>query len=326
MGAGAASADAARRRAQGGAGAARTGPCEKIRSSFSAGRTGARMLAFDIETTGLDREHCLVTVVCTEDFRTGERRAYEFARVAAEGDSGRERARLTAALVAAFDGADSLCAFNGVRFDIPFLHKALRLSELTVAGWLLKTSDILEACRLEVFGPRHTFSLNLLCEFNNVPMKTSSGCEAVRMAAEGRWHELREYCADDVRILCDLYRRRELRNPRGFQTIDVRRISHCAMCTTAETDHLRPSENFASVEINADPSVPTETASALSGVAAECERLHAELNAVRAELVATRAELDATRAELDATRGEAAKHEAQLALYKGVCTCLDSFV
>ena len=42
-----------------------------------------KMLAFDIETTGLDPDHSLVTVVCTEDFATGERRAYEFARVRA---------------------------------------------------------------------------------------------------------------------------------------------------------------------------------------------------------------------------------------------------
>jgi len=41
------------------------------------------MLVFDIETTGLDPEHSVVTVVCTEDFETGERRAYEFARVRA---------------------------------------------------------------------------------------------------------------------------------------------------------------------------------------------------------------------------------------------------
>jgi uncharacterized protein YprB with RNaseH-like and TPR domain len=41
------------------------------------------MLAFDIETTGLDPTHSVVTVVCTEDFHTGERRAYEFGRVQA---------------------------------------------------------------------------------------------------------------------------------------------------------------------------------------------------------------------------------------------------
>ncbi len=148
------------------------------------------MLAFDIETTGLDRECCEVTVV------------------------------------KAFDAAQSLCAFNGVRFDVPFLYKALRLSEATVAGWLVKTTDILEACRLEVFGLRHTFGLNLLCEHNGVRMKSGSGCEAVRMSAQGRWQELLDYCADDVRILCDLYRCKELKNPRGWRPIDLLRITH----------------------------------------------------------------------------------------------------
>ena len=42
------------------------------------------MLAFDIETTGLQPEKCLVTVVCTQDYFTGERRVYEFARVREE--------------------------------------------------------------------------------------------------------------------------------------------------------------------------------------------------------------------------------------------------
>ena len=36
------------------------------------------MLAFDIETTGLHPAHSVVTVVCTQDYHTGERRAYEF--------------------------------------------------------------------------------------------------------------------------------------------------------------------------------------------------------------------------------------------------------
>jgi uncharacterized protein YprB with RNaseH-like and TPR domain len=41
------------------------------------------ILAFDIETTGLDPASSVVTVVCTEDFHTGERRAHEFGRVRA---------------------------------------------------------------------------------------------------------------------------------------------------------------------------------------------------------------------------------------------------
>ena len=197
------------------------------------------MLAFDIETTGLDRERCEVTVVCTEDFHTGERRA--FGRVAAGEACGPECQKLTLELVKAFDDAQSLCAFNGVRFDVPFLYKALRLSEATVAGWLVKTTDILEACRLEVFGPRHTFGLNLLCEHNGVQVKSSSGCEAVRMAAQGRWQELLDYCADDVRILCDLYRRRFLNNPRFHDVIDLRKIAPASLypeCTEESSETL----------------------------------------------------------------------------------------
>jgi len=72
---------------------------------------------------GLDPALKLVTVMCTEDFYTGEKIAYEFAWLRAE-DPGRIAAT-TAVMVAAFDGARSLCAFNGVRFDIPFLQASL---------------------------------------------------------------------------------------------------------------------------------------------------------------------------------------------------------
>jgi hypothetical protein len=267
------------------------------------------MLAFDIETTGLDRERCQVTVVCTEDFRTGERRAYEFGRVAAEGDCGLQRDRLAAALVEAFDGAESLCAFNGVRFDVPFLFKALRLSEATVAGWLVKTTDILEACRLEVFGPRHTFGLNLLCEHNGVQVKSSSGCEAVRMAAQGRWQELLDYCADDVRILCDLYRRKELRNPRGWQPIDLRRIAH---------SNLYAERAEAGAEAAATAQERAAHERALAGVAAECERLRAQLRDAEAACAQLRAQLRESNDQVEV-------QQTQLELYKSICTCLDDF-
>jgi uncharacterized protein YprB with RNaseH-like and TPR domain len=103
------------------------------------------MLMFDIETTGLDPAKDLVTIVCTQDLKTGERVAYEFARVRATEPENEQL--LQKDLVNAFDSASSLCAFNGIRFDIPFLYTALNLKQQTCAGWLLKTSDILEAAR-----------------------------------------------------------------------------------------------------------------------------------------------------------------------------------
>jgi hypothetical protein len=181
------------------------------------------MLAFDIETTGLDPSSSVITVVCTQDYHTGERRAFEFGRVrACEPQS---EARLREELIQAFDDADSLCAFNGVRFDIPFLHKALQLPQETTAAWLFKTTDILEAARLGLFGPTHTFGLNLLCQHNQVPVKSGCGLQAIKLAQEHKWEELLRYCADDVRILCDLYRRRVLNNPRFHKVIDLRKIA-----------------------------------------------------------------------------------------------------
>jgi hypothetical protein len=197
------------------------------------------MLAFDIETTGLDPAHSVVTVVCTEDFHTGERRAYEFGRVRA-GEPQNE-ARLREELICAFDAAEALCAFNGVRFDIPFLHKALQLPQETTAAWLFKTTDILEAARLGLFGPTHTFGLNLLCQHNQVPVKSGSGLQAIKFAQEHQWDELLRYCADDVRILCDLYRRRLLNNPRFHGVIDLRTIAPASVypeCTAESSETL----------------------------------------------------------------------------------------
>jgi hypothetical protein len=184
------------------------------------------MLAFDIETTGLDPAKDSVTVVCTQDLKTGERVAYQFARVRATEPENEHL--LKKDLVKAFDSASSLCAFNGVRFDIPFLYTALKLEEQTCAGWLLKTSDILEAARLGIFGAAHTFGLNLLCQHNHVPVKCGNGLQAIKFAQQHRWDELLEYCADDVHILCDLYKRRMLNNPRFHNVIDLSKIAHLA--------------------------------------------------------------------------------------------------
>jgi len=129
-----------------------------------------------------------------------------------------------------FDSARSLCAFNGVRFDISFLQTSLGIPSGTTTQWVLKTTDILESYLL-VHG--HTFSLNLLCEANSISVKISSGLHAIHMAEAREWEPLRAYCADDVSILCKLYRLRRLTNPRTKAVMDLADWAHPRMYVQA---------------------------------------------------------------------------------------------
>lgn len=171
------------------------------------------MLCFDIETTGLDPHKNKVTVICVEDFITGFRRSFEFARYPDDSD------KLTLEIVRLFEEAKSLCAFNGVRFDIPFMIKSLKIDEKYKCKWIAKTSDILEQSRLRF---KTTFSLNLLCQTNDIPIKISDGREAIRMAQDQRWSQLNEYCAKDVSILCDIYRKQFIIHPRSKLKYDLK--------------------------------------------------------------------------------------------------------
>lgn len=177
------------------------------------------MLAFDIETTGLDRKSCEITIVCAEDFVSGRVYNYEFSKARAEGS---DIAALTKKMIEDFDAAPSLCAFNGVRFDLPFFV-TLGVPEEKIALWIIKTTDILEQCRLRGLP---TFGLNMLCAANGIQLKSSDGKQAITMASNCQWDALREYCADDVKILCNLYKQRFVKHPRNNQLLDLRDWAH----------------------------------------------------------------------------------------------------
>jgi hypothetical protein len=164
-----------------------------------------RTIFFDIETTGLDNRDT-VTVVCTEDYESSACKVFNFAKASTD----EERTLLRNDLILQFESATALCAYNGVRFDLPFIQRALAIPVETVTRWVLKTSDILEQMRLR---DNVTCKLDYLCTLNGVASKSSNGTEAIRMAAECRWDELEQYCANDVHIMCDLYRKRFLKHP-----------------------------------------------------------------------------------------------------------------
>ena len=149
-------------------------------------------LAFDIETTGLRAPKDRVTVACvygrlhgvpwSQSYRFYDPMTFESEKTRFIGD---------------LCMAGGLCAFNGIRFDIPFLEKAWGLRSDLVGALLLKTYDIFELSKT-ILGK--TFSLSKLLDHNNLENKSGTGLHAVTLAQEGRWDELCDYCMQDTRM------------------------------------------------------------------------------------------------------------------------------
>lgn len=171
------------------------------------------MLAFDIETTGLNMKKDTVTVVAL------------YGTVAADDDpvdmvlnfarDGKEAHRVV--LLDLMGRAHSLCAFNGVRFDIPFLMSALDIPSEVCSAWVAKLCDPFEVSDHPPTCPPDTptltspclpqkmkllydttMSLNRLLGHFHMETKCASGAEAVVMASEKRWPELELYCRQDT--------------------------------------------------------------------------------------------------------------------------------
>jgi hypothetical protein len=153
------------------------------------------MLAFDLETSGLNPCVDLITCAAAFDPDAGIERVFFFARL--EGDTLVPRLDDAEEFMLLLDAADRLCAFNGAKFDIPFLQAVLKPAPERVLSWRLKLHDVFEACRLALCV---TFPLQALLEVNGIPGKTGSGADAIRLAQEGRWEELGDYCLHDTRV------------------------------------------------------------------------------------------------------------------------------
>ena len=153
------------------------------------------MLAFDLETSGLNPREALITCAAVCDPDAGIERVFFFARL--------ENALLVPVLDDAeefmqmLDSADRLCAFNGARFDLPFVQHQLGAAPERVVRWRLKLHDVFEACRLALDV---TFPLRALLELNGLPGKTGSGADAIQLALQGDWPKLGAYCLNDTRI------------------------------------------------------------------------------------------------------------------------------
>jgi hypothetical protein len=158
------------------------------------------MLAFDIETTGLDPDgHDMhgrkirVTCVC---LCNGVGLARTFIFKGKEAPT-KEDLAFRQEVIAHLNAAPRLCAFNGIRFDIRFLVKSWGLPASQAGDWVKKTIDVFEASKLSL---GKTFSLDRLLIANGLDTKSGSGLRAIEMAEKEEYEELGAYCMQDTRM------------------------------------------------------------------------------------------------------------------------------
>lgn len=150
------------------------------------------MLAFDIETEGLDPKYHRITVAAVCDRSVGIRRCYNFL-------TGTEQTKED--FLKDLDDADSLCSFNGVAFDLPFIIKRFKVEPERYEPWFLKLFDYYHISK-SVFG--YTFSLGSLLQENGFNPKSGTGMQAVIWAREKKYSKLEEYCQDDADLTYDI--------------------------------------------------------------------------------------------------------------------------
>ena len=191
-----------------------------------------RVLAFDIETTGLNAGCDLITVAATYDGENAT--AYRFVELDQNGvlqykSDAHEKIRQ---FCTALDKAPYLAAFNGVRFDLPFIVRAFGLSHERGAQWVLKCLDVFEVCKAV---RSRTFGLNMLLALNGFEAKTGSGANAVVQARSGLFEELEAYCIDDAKLTHVVSMLPAIALPEDFTW---RRYHPNWLCDVEETLHL----------------------------------------------------------------------------------------
>lgn len=144
------------------------------------------MLSFDIETMGLKPEHHAITVAAICDMDSGLRTCFNFLT---DGPDTPEK------FMVCLDEATSLCAFNGAKFDIPFIVQRFSVEPERYEKWILKLFDYYQIAKL-VFGS--SCGLPNTLKTNNFSPKSGSGLQAIQWAREKNWGKLKPYCQDDA--------------------------------------------------------------------------------------------------------------------------------
>lgn len=114
-------------------------------------------------------------------------------------------------LLALFDAAEVVVAYNGLGFDMPIMRKYYGTSKSAKQRYLEHRMKLFDPMLRVAAATDLPFpKLSNLLEANQVPSKTGDGLLAIQLWAAGKREELREYCANDVRALAQLVHLSEL--------------------------------------------------------------------------------------------------------------------
>ena len=149
------------------------------------------MVAFDIETHGLTPIVKPITAAAVYN-GCGLSKVFIF-----KGEDREADMLLREEFLNILDTAPRLCAFNGIRFDIPYIIKDWGLDPARAHDWVRKTVDVFEASKI---GLQQTFKLAQLLAVNNMESKTGSGADAIILAQNKEWDKLGAYCLQDTRL------------------------------------------------------------------------------------------------------------------------------
>jgi hypothetical protein len=83
------------------------------------------------------------------------------------------------------------------------LQRCFGLSDAAIGTWMRKMVDPLYAAK-GLIGTKACSKLDVILALNGLSSKTGSGLEAVKLAREGRWDELADYCLSDTKLTREL--------------------------------------------------------------------------------------------------------------------------
>jgi len=112
--------------------------------------------------------------------------------------------------------APSICGYNCIQFDIPFLCHQFDIPIERSVEWVRKCIDPFPflSDTLGVYS-----KLSQLLYLNGMDSKSASGKDAVDMAYAHQWEKLEEYCAKDAKLTWELVKLPKIKIP--IQTLTM---------------------------------------------------------------------------------------------------------